>query len=60
MPGVGSMLTFAENDGYLEALLRGFKCGILVASDYTNLVQCDNLEGNFFSPRFIVGRELIG
>jgi len=44
MPSVGSMLTFSENDGYLEALLRGFKCGILVASDYTNLVQCDNLE----------------
>jgi V-type H+-transporting ATPase subunit d len=38
------MLTFAENDGYLEAVLRGYKCGILVASDYTNLVQCDNLE----------------
>lgn len=41
---VGSMLTFAENDGYLEALLRGYKCGILVTADYNNLVQCDNLE----------------
>jgi len=40
----GSALTFNVNDGYLEALVRGFRSGILVASDYTNLTQCDTLE----------------
>ncbi|GAM22748.1 hypothetical protein SAMD00019534_059230, partial [Acytostelium subglobosum LB1] len=40
----GGMFTFNKDDGYLEALLRGFRKGILVASDYSNLRQCDNLE----------------
>jgi V-type H+-transporting ATPase subunit d len=40
----GSSLTFNINDGYLEALVRGFRSGILTTSDYTNLTQCDNLE----------------
>lgn len=41
----GSLLTFNVNDGYLEALLRGFRSGILTTADYTNLTQCDTLEG---------------
>jgi len=43
-PGVGSSLTFNVNDGYLEALVRGFRSGILSRADYTNLTQCDTLE----------------
>jgi V-type H+-transporting ATPase subunit d len=43
-PGVGSSLTFNVNDGYLEALVRGFRSGILSRTDYTNLTQCDTLE----------------
>jgi len=41
---VGSSLTFNVNDGYLEALIRGFRSGILSRSEYNNLTQCDNLE----------------
>jgi V-type H+-transporting ATPase subunit d len=41
---VGSPLTFNVNDGYLEALVRGFRSGILSSADYTNLTQCDTLE----------------
>ena len=41
----GGMLTFNINDGYLDGLIRGFRSGILAASDYGNLVQCDTLEG---------------
>uniref|UniRef100_T1KKW7 V-type proton ATPase subunit n=1 Tax=Tetranychus urticae TaxID=32264 RepID=T1KKW7_TETUR len=37
---------FNVDNGYLEGLLRGFKCGILKQSDYINLVQCDSLDGN--------------
>lgn len=36
---------FNIDGGYLEALCRGFKCGILKQSDYLNLVQCESLEG---------------
>jgi len=40
----GSSLTFNINDGYLEALVRGFRSGILSNADYSNLIQCETLE----------------
>jgi len=40
----GGMTTFNMNDGYLEALVRGFRSGLLGRTDYDNLVQCDTLE----------------
>jgi len=43
-PKPGGLFTFNANDGYLEALLRGYRSGILTAADYANLVQCDALE----------------
>jgi len=43
-PGHGGPLLFNVNDGYLEAILRGFRSGILTQVDYNNLVQCDTLE----------------
>lgn len=44
-PKPGGLFTFNTNDGYLEALLRGFRSGILSTADYANLIQCDALEG---------------
>lgn len=41
----GNMFTFNTNDGYTEALCRGFRSGILTSADYANLAQCDQLEG---------------
>lgn len=38
-------MTFNIHSGYLEGLVRGFRSGILKQSDYTNLVQCETLEG---------------
>jgi hypothetical protein len=38
-------LMFNSDHGYLEALVRGFKGGILTHADYANLVQCETLEG---------------
>lgn len=43
-PKPGGLFTFNANDGYLEALLRGFRSGILSTADYANLIQCDALE----------------
>ena len=40
---------FNLDNGYLEGLVRGFKCGILKQSDYLNLVQCETLEGEWRS-----------
>jgi hypothetical protein len=39
-------LRFNIDHGYLEALVRGFRSGILRQADYLNLVQCDSLDGN--------------
>jgi len=44
MSDPGSMLSFNINDGYLEALLRGYRSGILNNGDYTNLTQCETLD----------------
>jgi len=35
---------FNVDNGYLEGLVRGFKCGIIKQADYLNLVQCETLE----------------
>lgn len=35
---------FNVDNGYLEGLVRGFKCGIIKQTDYLNLVQCETLD----------------
>lgn len=35
---------FNVDNGYLEGLVRGFKCGIIKQADYLNLVQCETLD----------------
>ena len=38
---------FNVEGGFLEGIARGFKSGILTSSNYVNLSQCENLEGNY-------------
>jgi len=38
---------FNIDNGYLEGIVRGFKSGILTQADYSNLTQCDTLEGGY-------------
>merc|ERR1711998_7950 len=38
------MLTFNVHDGFCEAVLRGYRSGILQSHEYTNLGQCDVLD----------------
>ena len=45
MSAPGSLLTLNINDGFIEALLRGLRLGLLSSTDYTNLTQCDQLDG---------------
>lgn len=55
--GVMAELSFNVDHGYLEALVRGMKAGILTQTDYHNLAQCETLEGkNVLShgyPRYV-------
>ncbi|GBG75744.1 hypothetical protein CBR_g20991 [Chara braunii] len=37
-------MTFNVKDGYLEAMVRGYRSGLLTAADYNNLCQCETLE----------------
>ena len=37
-------LTFNADNGFLEAILRGYKSNLLSAADYNNLAQCDTLD----------------
>lgn len=38
------MLTFNMKDGFLEAVVRGHKAGLLNVADYNNMTQCENLD----------------
>jgi len=38
------MLYFNVNDGFLEAIARGFKASLLTSTQYLNLTQCESLE----------------
>jgi len=57
-----SIMTFNVDDGYAEAIVRGFRKGILSKADYNNLEQCEVLDdmkmhlagtdyGDFFTKR---------
>jgi V-type H+-transporting ATPase subunit d len=37
-------LLFNADTGFLEAIVRGYKAGILTQNQYTNLTQCETLE----------------
>ncbi|KAG8465261.1 hypothetical protein KFE25_002568 [Diacronema lutheri] len=41
---MASMGYFNVDNGFLEAVVRGFRSGILSASDYANLQQCDTVD----------------
>lgn len=36
---------FNENNGYVDAILRGYRSGILNSTQYLNFTQCETLEG---------------
>ncbi|ELR18922.1 Vacuolar proton pump d subunit, putative [Acanthamoeba castellanii str. Neff] len=39
-----SIMTFNIDDGFPEAIVRGYRSGILTPADYANLTQCESLE----------------
>lgn len=38
-------LLFNSHAGYLEGVIRGFKAGLLSQAQYSNLTQCESLDG---------------
>ena len=64
------MLTFNTDAGYLEALVRGYKSGLLSTTQYLNLCQCETLAdlklqlqatdyGSFLSNEAVVTTSLL-
>jgi V-type H+-transporting ATPase subunit d len=47
-------ILFNVDHGYLEGLVRGFKSGILRAQDYSNLVQCETLDGKKYKHNLYI------
>jgi V-type H+-transporting ATPase subunit d len=41
-------LFYNADDGYLEAIVRGYRSSILNNTSYINLTQCETLEGTSF------------
>lgn len=39
------MLLFNSGDGYSEAIVRGYKLGLITSTQYSNLTQCETVEG---------------
>ncbi|KAL3692335.1 hypothetical protein R1sor_005986 [Riccia sorocarpa] len=37
-------MTFNVHGGFLEAIVRGYRAGLLTAADYNNLCQCETIE----------------
>lgn len=37
-------MSYSMNDGFLDAMIRGFQLNLLTKNDYENLTQCDSLE----------------
>ena len=52
------MLFFNAGDGYAEAIVRGYKMGLLTTSQYSSLSQCENLDGKHAGSQdnFLLGR----
>ena len=47
-------LNFNLSHGYLEGIVRGYKGGILSVVDYSNLTQCETIEGISMLYRYIL------
>ena len=45
---LGGLATFNMDNGFSEALVRGFRSGFLSDTDYHHLTQCESLEVSQF------------
>lgn len=48
------LVTFNIDNGYLEAIVRGYKSGLLNSGQYTNLSQCESIDGEFICVGWIL------
>jgi len=42
--GIGGLMSFNVEHGFLEAIVRGYRSGLLQEFEYRQLCQCDNLD----------------
>jgi len=45
------------NTGFLEGIVRGYKAGLLTQGQYSNLTQCETLDGSFGLSLFQKNRD---
>lgn len=38
-------LFFNVNNGYIEGIVRGYRNGLLTGQNYSNLTQCETIDG---------------
>ena len=49
----GGITTFNIQNGFVEALVRGYRSGFLLDGDYHRIVQCETLEGEECASAFV-------
>lgn len=37
---------------YIEGIVRGYRNGLLTGNNYSNMTQCENVDGTSYSPVF--------
>lgn len=37
---------FTDYSSYIEGIVRGYRNGLLTGQNYSNLVQCENIDGS--------------
>lgn len=42
-------LYFNVNNGYIEGIVRGYRNGLLTNSNYSNMTQCETIDGSSLS-----------
>jgi hypothetical protein len=42
-------LFFNVNNGYIEGIVRGYRNGLLTGQNYSNLIQCETIDGELRS-----------
>jgi V-type H+-transporting ATPase subunit d len=49
-------MTWANNNSYVEGIVRGYRNTLLTAQNYSNLTQCETIDGTIYSSYQKYGR----
>jgi V-type H+-transporting ATPase subunit d len=49
-------MTWANSNSYVEGIVRGYRNTLLTAQNYSNLTQCETIDGKIYSRYQKYGR----